>query len=375
MIEASLLSIIGACLLAGQFVRIELFNRMVNGYGQEFFILLFILYSIRKYGLKPVWKLLQKWDVRAIFVVFVVSFLLTIKDYTLAQNSIAFLFPLRIILYVLFGVYLADVIKRQKNIRIFLDSLLFTFSILLLIATAIQYIFFTNLWSMHSAGWDPHEFRAYVTFLDVFVAGAIFGMFAFYWAKKRNWVLAVLFVVCVVLSFSRSAYVSFLFATCISLFPRKKWKEFVTILAFFITLILFVPKPFGEGVNLLRTVSINSRVLDYREALSIWQKQPLFGHGYNRIRFVKENRDLIKIDDQSHAASSFHSSYLIILATMGVVGLTVFLFCLFQLVKQFPESSSILFFIFCMSLFDNVILHVLVLLPLVLLIVSLKKQH
>jgi len=192
--------------------------------------------------------------------------------------------------------------------------------------------------------------------------------------KKRNWKLSALFLLGLVLTFSRAAYAAFLLVAFFSLFLNKKWREGLLIVVLFAILVLFVPKPFGEGVNLLRTSSINSRINDYKVGLQLWVAQPLLGHGYNRIHFVKEKMNLIKVDDTSHATSSFHSSFLIILATGGVMGLGAFLLLMFHLLKRFPESRTILLYVLFMSLFDNVILHVLVLLPLIVLIVGQKKE-
>ncbi len=372
MFETYLLYAISACLLAGQFVRIELFNRMVNGYGQEFFILLFILYSLLKYGLEPIKKLSSKKSIKTVGLLFLISFFWTISRYTFAQNLVAVLFPLRLVLYICFGVYLLNFVSKTKS-RAIVDSIVYTFSILLLVGTAIQYFFFTNLWSLYTSGWDPHEFRTYFTFLDVYVAAALFGMLCFYWIKKRNWILSFLFLLSLILSFSRSAYVAFVVVAVFSYLLRKKWKTLFFLIALFVALVVLVPKPFGEGVNLLRTVSINSRIQDYKVALLLWEKQPILGHGYNRIHFVKEKMGLIKMDDASHAASSFHSSFLIVLTTGGLLGLGAFLYLLFDLMRKYKESVSIISFVLIMSLFDNVILHVLVLLPLIILMVDQKE--
>jgi hypothetical protein len=127
--------------------------------------------------------------------------------------------------------------------------------------------------------------------------------------------------------------------------------------------VVLVPKPFGEGVSLLRVASVNSRLRDYQVGLSMAQKKPLLGYGYNRIRYAKEKLDLAKTDDRSHAISSFHSSFLIILVTTGVVGLLAALALMVQYGTRNREFLPILLYICSMSLFDNVLLHVFVLLP------------
>ncbi len=374
MIETSLLSCISSFFLAGQFVRIELFNKIVNGYGQEFFIAAYVLYSFYTYRFIPFVSLVKRKSVLFIFFTFVFSFLFSFSQFSVVENSISFLFPLRIALYLCFGVYLYYSVKQKKDTSVFIRSLLYTTSIILLITTAIQYVFFTNLWGLYSAGWDPHAHRTYVTFLDVYVAAAIFGSFFFYWIQKRKWIFVALFLLALILSFSRSAYLALIFSVFVALFPKKKWREFIVILNFFVILVLLVPKPFGEGVHLFRTASISSRIRDYTNAVSLWKNKPILGYGYNRIRFAKEKTGVIRIDDTSHAASSFHSSYAIILVSMGLLGLIFFVFLLFDMMKSFPGIRSILIFLSIMSFFDNVLLHVLVILPFIFILVDQNKK-
>lgn len=352
-------------LLLGQFGRVELFEKQVNGYIQDPIIFIFVLYLIIRHGISPIRKALKNSSVQFISASAIFSYLLSFGEYSMVSNAIAFLYFIRISLYLLLGIYLRHLYKKRKDLLKKTHMFIFLFSILLILVSVIQYLFYSNFWGLYAFGWDPHLFRMSATFIDVYVAAALYGMFALYWYRKGNLILAVTFVACLVLTFSRSSYLAFLLSVIFFLIISKKWKHLFIILFTFFIFILVAPKPFGEGVSLLRTASVNSRIKDYQMGLTMAAKKPLFGYGYNRIRFGKESLNLVKADDRSHSVSSFHSSFLIIIVTMGIVGFIAFLLFLMKFGMAHKSLFPILFYIGVMSLFDNVFLHVFILLPLV----------
>lgn len=363
MFDVFILSSIFISLLAGQFARIELMHALANVYIHEFLLLFFIVRSMIRFGFTPVKTFFKSKSVLFFLSVVVISFLLSFREFTFLQNGIALLYLIRVALYILFGIYLFFLLQKKRIVHFYLYNLIYTFSILLLIFSAIQYIFFPNFWGLYALGWDPHMYRASAAYLDVFVAAALYGMLSLFWFSKKHRVLSVLFFIALVFSFSRSAYIAFAISALYVFIAQKKWKELFIFFSLFIVFLVLVPKPFGEGVNLLRTSSINSRILDYKLGLTLWQKKPLFGFGYNRIRFVKEQLNLIAVDDKSHSLSSFHSSFLIVLVTTGIVGFVSFLFLIYSLVQKYPSIRLYIVFLLSMSLFDNVFLYVLVMLP------------
>ncbi|MFH0772821.1 MAG: O-antigen ligase family protein [bacterium] len=357
-------------LLAGQFARIELFNGAVNGYVQEGILFIFICSAVYRFGFGPLKKFFNQKTILIMTACFLISLLLSFTQFTFPQNGVAILYLLRLMLYAFFGVYLFHLIHKRKMMKIKLDSLLLTFSILLLVISAIQYFFFPNFWGLYPYGWDPHLYRVSATYFDVYVAAALYGLLAFFWFQKDKKILAFCFMIALIGTFSRSAYIAFILGVIVMFVSRKKWKELVIICNLFLILVLFVPKPFGEGVRLFRTASINSRIKDYQVALLVWSKKPLFGYGYNHIGAAKEQLNLVLVDDKSHSLSSFHSSYLIILATTGIIGFISFVLMIGYWIIKYPIIRVYFVYIFCMSLFDNALLHVLILFPLILILCS-----
>ena len=63
------------------------------------------------------------------------------------------------------------------------------------------------------------------------------------------------------------------------------------------------PKPGGEGVNLLRTSSIQQRLLSWNQAIGVWKQHPWLGVGFN-----------------NYGGRAPSSSWLLLLATLGVLG-------------------------------------------------------
>jgi len=364
MFDSLLLTSIFISLLAGQFTRIELINALANVYVHEFLLLIFTTASIGRFGFLPIRNSFKSKRMVIFLSLLLISFLMSIREFTVFQNTIAVLYSARIILYMLFGIYLFNLVKSKKNMKILLFRLIYTFSSLLLIITAIQYVFFPNFWGLYAFGWDPHLYRASAVYLDVFIAAALYGLLALFWFVKKQRVLSFLFTAALILSFSRSAYMAFVLSLLYFFIAQKKWKELLISLSLFALFVVLVPKPFGEGGNLLRTSSIKSRVLDYKLGITLWQKKPLFGFGYNRIRFAKEQLNLASVDDRSHSLSSFHSSFLIILVTTGIAGFISFMVLVTAFFKKYPQMRMYVVYILAMSIFDNVLLHVLVLLPL-----------
>jgi O-antigen ligase len=165
------------------------------------------------------------------------------------------------------------------------------------------------------------------------------------------------------MSLSRSAYIAFGISLIYLFIAQKKWKELLISLTAFTLLIVVMPKPFGEGGNLLRTASIEGRMQDFSRGIILFQKKPILGYGYNRIRAAKELQGLIDQDDRSHSLASFHSSFLIILVTTGIVGFLSSMYLLVRLIQKFSYLRIYAIYLISMSVFDNVLLHALVMLP------------
>jgi hypothetical protein len=220
-------------------------------------------------------------------------------------------------------------------------------------------------------------------FFDPPIAGAIYGIlfiiiFFYPHIFKYRWVyysLLITLFIGIVLTFSRGTYLGLIAVSAFYLFKKKLYKVFFAIICIFVLFLLVIPKQQGESMNLLRTFTIGARLEDYQEAIRIWQKQPIMGIGYNHIRYEKEQKtDSKNVESVSHAGASFHSSFLILLVTGGMIGLGVGIVMLWMLGKTSEVSSYIIVLVSVMSLTDNVFLHPFVLF-LMLICISLRSHN
>ena len=136
-------------------------------------------------------------------------------------------------------------------------------------------------------------------------------------------------------------------------------KYFFITLLFIIFLLIFFPQRSGVGVNLNRVFSIESRIKENILGIKMGLKSPLFGIGYNRIRYFRQRNNLIwKSDfDINHGASSFQSTYVTLFVASGIFGVLFFLKGLVNLTIKNENFFYPLFFIAIASLADNLLLH------------------
>lgn len=346
----------------GQLARVSFFGQQVNLYLYEITLFLTLIYFLFKYGPSPLKIFLN--DLRSVFAFLFflfLSFLIGAGGFSVRENWIAFLYLGRLCLYFTYLAYLMFYLKKEKSAGKTISRSILIFIVVTVVFTAIQYLFYPDLINLFYLGWDPHYYRAFGVYFDTGVSGAVFGLSWFYVYKRcrRPWFLLVVLLAAIYLTYSRSLYLAFILTLGIVTVSQKRYWAIFLLIGFFLVLYFFVPKRTGEGVNLLRTFSIESRIADNKTALSLWGKKPIFGWGYNRIRYVKKKFNLINPQDygMTHAGASFHSSYGIILVSSGLVGLLLFLAAMFAVGRISGLASSLVFFAGVMSLTDNIILH------------------
>jgi hypothetical protein len=332
----------------GQLGRVSFLNQQINFYLYEIALLFTLFFLFFKYHFEPIKYFWNRFKPFFIFLcVLLASILIGWTKYSLFENLVGLLYLYRLHLYFIYFFYLQYHIKTQNNFLKVVKKGLFLIAVLTIFSTLIQYFFYPDLRNLIYQGWDPHLYRTFGVFFDTSIAAAIFGIFFLVINKP---VIKAVYLILIALSFSRSIYLG-LSVTLIYLFiKQKKLKKIVLFLLFFITLIFFIPKPAGEGVNLKRLYSITSRVEDYRLGLTLWKNKPITGYGYNRIRYIKNNNSV-------HSGAAFSSSFLTILVSSGILGLLSFIYVLWSLRKTNKIAPVLLIFLSIVSLFDNVLLH------------------
>ncbi len=346
----------------GQLGRVSFFNQEINVYLYEVPLAITLGILFFRHRLKPIIYGYKRFKILfVLLLVFTVSYLLSVFNYSPFQNLVAALYFVRLLMYLGYCGYLGYLIKKEHNFQRTIIHGISLFIGLTILSSVIQFTLYPNLRNLIYLGWDPHLGRLFGLFFDTSIAAAIFGALFFFLlsageriVSNKKILYGLLFIFCLflILTFSRSAYAAFIATSILYVLQRKKVVLFAFIIVLFFLLLLTVPKKFGFGVGLGRTFSISSRLGDYKEAVNLWSKHKLFGIGYNRIRSAREN---IPID--SHAGASFSSSYLIILVSGGTMGLILFLLTFSKLLSINQHTQLILTFIGILSFTDNIALH------------------
>lgn len=329
----------------GQLGRISFFNQKINFYLYEVFIFFFIILSFLKDKKIFLKKISSKEKYFWFFLTTLLfSYFLSFGQFSFWQNLIAFLYLLRIFLYYLFFKSAYYFIQKEKD---FVKKNFYVLNFLIITSSLTQYFLYPNLRNLYYLGWDPHLYRMFGVFFDTYLAGAVF-LILFLFHKKA--IFKVIYLIFLGLTFSRSSYLVFFLVLIYQfLIEKKKIKDFLFLVLSLVLIVFIAPKPFGEGVNLKRVYTIESRMNDYKQAFDLFLKKPVFGYGYNRISFLKNGEDL-------HSKAGFSSSFLIILVTGGMVGLS-FLIYLFQKIFFSLKRKEIFLAVLLLSFFDNVFLH------------------
>ncbi|PIR80121.1 MAG: hypothetical protein COU25_01745 [Candidatus Levybacteria bacterium CG10_big_fil_rev_8_21_14_0_10_35_13] len=345
----------------GQIGRISIMEYQINFYLYEILLFVFIAFLFSKFRFKPFLNKKIKW-LYYFPLSLILSFLVTFYQYNQIENLTAFLYLIRTSFYLISIIYLYYYANKQKDLEEYIKPGLIFFTLITLLTSFIQYFLYPNLRNLSYLGWDPHLFRIFGVFLDTSIASAIYGLILLFLIinyKKFTFsvfskiILIISFVTLGLLTYSRGFYLSILTTLFFYFLISKKLKFIVVVLAMFTFALLILPKPFGEGVNLLRTYSIESRAKDYEEGLLIWKKNPVFGIGYNHLKSIRESN----LSLPSHSASAYQSSFLTILVTSGVIGLIALAFALKNLWDINPNIKFYLMFLIVFSFMDNILLH------------------
>lgn len=307
----------------GQLLRIE--TNILNIYTVihpiDFIALLSIpfLFYVRKDTLI---KILGK-----IIFIFITSWLFSLIIFKYQNIIKGLLYLARLIAYYSFAnlIYYLSISSKTKR-RII--SIVFISILLFMFIGLYQFMFYYDLRDLYYVGWDNHYYRLSSTLLDpgysaiVFIIGLIILLKSKIFSSKYiRYILVILFLLSILLTFSRAGYVSLLI---VLFYIYKNYLRNVLIISLFILLILYIlPKPRSSGVELNRTFSILSRLNNYKDTMIVFTKYPLLGIGFNNLCLYRT--DYLNVDNIfSHSCSGSDSSILLILASTGVVGTLVF---------------------------------------------------
>lgn len=216
-----------------------------------------------------------------------------------------------------------------------------------LILGLIQYLAFPDMRYLKLLGFDDHYFRLIGSLYDPNFTGAVLTGIGLYLIGKNKILQSLPFVLLIAITFSRASYLVFFIGLIYLMVINKKIKLLILLFLLGIA-ILLVPKPGGEGVNLLRTFSIFSRFDSWEQGAKLFLERPILGWGYNTLRAADNTR--FQIDN----------SYIYLLATTGIIGFLSFVTLIVKLVKSINDNGIkiLILSILLNSLFNNTLFYI-----------------
>lgn len=374
-------------LLLGQFGGVDIIPGVrvfLHDVVVFFIISLFFLRTIRRNSLSSIkGKLIRP---MTYFVsAACVSLLLNIGGFSHVQLFLGSLYLWRFLLY--FGLYI--VVVNDHISPILWRRSVYLVGVAFAILGIIQYLFFPSLRSLLNQGWDEHYYRLFSTFLDPNFAG-LFLVVSFFlglsYASKKpsfTWfIMQSILLVSIVLTHSRSSFVAFVGGLVVFVLCTRKF-SLLGILVFAGIIYALIPS-YGVDTNrLLRSDSTLARIESYTKSVAAARIAPIFGIGYNMLRFQAARERMLDADGIiSRDAGGLNSSLMVVFVTTGIVGFSLFLYLLFHVVRivlsiQGIIASAIvssLVAILLHSVFNNSMLYPWILLWVWIIVGSIEKQ-
>lgn len=278
--------------------------------------------------------------VSAIFLVFAASLIPHVLNTPPNELIVAILYPIRFYIYFLLPISLIPLFQKQKHPNQIPKHIEFTFLIISLFGLT-QFILIPNLKFLENFGYDPHYYRLVSTWLDPNFLGAalVFALLISY--NKilnpqnlqnprliRILPLIIIFIA-LILTFSRSAYIMFIIAFALYSILMRSIKTFALLVIAIIlisSIYFFSRASIDTSRNIDRNFSANLRLMSYGLSTEIFLDNPLTGSGYNLIRYEKRQRGkILDVFDGGNSGAGIDSSWLLILATTGILGTLAFI--------------------------------------------------
>ncbi len=190
----------------------------------------------------------------------------------------------------------------------------------------VQFFLYPDLRNLMYLGYDPHYYRVFSTLFDPNFAGILFVLTlivgaTFLQQKREIGVIGGMGVslTALLLTYSRSSYLSFLAAAGVWVVLHKKWKIGLIGLLLFFVAIVYLPRPGREALSLDRFDSTVSRLNNWSESVQRMGQKPILGYGFNVLPFLQQDSSI-----PSKAGAGIDNSFLFVGVTTGLVGLMVY---------------------------------------------------
>ena len=283
---------------------------------------------------------------KLVFLGLVIGVVRALTLFPLADLLIPVLYSLRLLAYLF--LYLS---LHQKPLTIGRTPFLIAGVISLTIGLA-QYVLMPDMRVFQYLGWDDHLSRLTLPHFDPTFSAAFLAISLLFMLPTQTLpVLPLALALGILLTYSRSIWLSLVLT--IFLFAKRKISPLFVICSLLFVIFVALPRQFGEGTNLLRTFSITSRWEHDLELASRvgWDFVP--GIGYNTLPLILDPAT----EGLPNHATGFNNSFLMILASTGIIGLTGWIIFLRSLYIKHSHLRPVLVFLVIGSIFNNLILY------------------
>lgn len=271
------------------------------------------------------------------------------------------------------AIVLYELVKRHQITPFWLSFCLFLFFSFLLYFGLLQYFFLPDTRFLFFVGWDDHMYRLISTLFDpgftglLLVLGFVFlqqssvirrAVF-FLGQPALQLVLSGLFVVGVLLTYSRASYLAFVAAVlALSLFAfqRKEKSGVFRALLFLVVFaagVFVLPRPGGEGVRLERTSTVTARAESAQTAFAALNSPVKMIVGQGLFLPTVNHQPSVYSGDLSHAQLADNWLVMVFVGT-GVVGVVLSLFWLTKVLWWAYQNNSYFFAALCAVLVNGV---------------------
>lgn len=343
----------------GQLTRYQL-NPGVAVYMFELFMLLAVMSWIGLLITNLRLPNITPWTLGLLVFSLIMGISLLVNAHQLQSNLLpSALYWWRWLAYVAFGWMLWDGIEANWLSFSWRKAIEY-FGFMYLFLGWLQYVFMPDMRWLLDYGWDDHYYRMIGSLFDPNFLGLLIVLFSIYivaYGKTLKHLLGSIVMVSLGLTYSRSSYAAFLAFASSSIFSLRYFKQALLYTAVLgVSLLAFssLIKPGGEGVNLTRTYSIVHRARSIVTGWDIFKDHPYIGIGYNSYRtftLPQSHDPLIP-----YHPSSPDNSFVLILATTGIVGMISFSYFLLSFgisARRHPFQVFSLVAILTHSLFNN----------------------
>lgn len=223
-----------------------------------------------------------------------------------------------------------------------------------LISTAIvvifgwlEYFLYPDLRNLYYLGWDPHYKRIFSSFLDpnflgLFLTLSLLMVLLSKAEGYQKFILGALFFLTLMFTYSRGSYLALITSLLFYFIKAHKTRYSIFFILLIVITAVLLPRPGGAGVRLERLFSITERLENWKFGWRVFIDHPILGVGFNTIRYAKlaysyPQDNLLS----SHSGAGLDNSFLLVAATSGLIGLTIFLLLLFHIYSHVSMLTKV----------------------------------